>query len=467
MNRTTRLFYLTLARLFLCGMLSVVGSIASAETSAQSLLEAEKLAIKVWLEPEDNIIVTQQVNLNIEVSTHRWFVGGTRLGRLEVDNAIVLSRDSFAVNSSRRQGGENWAVQLWTMTLYPQRGGSFKVPSIPVSVTVSGEDNQPVEGVIYTDELTFEATAPVEVNDHKAWVATTLFEVNDQFDKDIAQLSKGDSVQRTIRFKAENIAAMMLPELSIGELDGVGVYPKPAVIEDTVNRGEYIAERTETINYIIEQTGEYRLPALTFYWWDLNSQQLQTAVIPERMLSTFGVEATAAESNHSLIEPISASLNKVLAFSITLIVILILAGIAVFAKRRGCKVDGKRDSARMLEGKFVVACQQQQYFIAVSLLYEWFDDRSVKVDRRMQVESIRQWLNGMSDRAIEEQFNQLMAAACSANSSPDLDINVDQRDGVKGEASVAFESLLKQLQQQSDASHKFFRYSKSVDLRLN
>ncbi len=448
-----------LVRFVLCGLMGLCSLSVDAESNIQTLLENKKLAINVWLEPAEDIIATQQVNLNIEVSTHRWFVGGTQLGRLEVDNAIVLRRDAFAVNSSRRQAGENWAVQLWTITLYPQRSGSFNVPSIPVTVTVSGEDNQPMKGVIETEMLTFNAVEPAELKDKKDWVATTLFEVNDQFDKDSVGLKKGDAIQRTLHFKAENTAAMMLPELSVNEIDGMGVYPKPAAIEDTVNRGEYLAERTETINYVIEKEGEYRLPALTFYWWDLNSSELKTIDIPERLLSTSGSAESTIEDSLFSVEAIIDKFKNTMPITAFLVLILIVTGIAFTVVKRRNKTAGKCDTPKKLEKKFVEACQQQHYLVAVSLLYQWFDHQALAVDIGSTIEPIRQWLKEMDDQTLEAEFNELMASTFSESSQVIGVANTEEKR--------PFDTLLKQLKRRSSGRRRFLSYARAVDLRLN
>lgn len=44
---------------------------------------------------------------------------------------------------------------------------------------------------------------------------------------------------------------------------GLGVYPKPPVVEDAMQRGEFTGQRVETVTYICEQPGTYTLPALT------------------------------------------------------------------------------------------------------------------------------------------------------------------------------------------------------------
>ena len=72
-------------------MLFAVNVTVSAQT-VEELRDADKLRMRTWIEPDKNIVAGQQLNLFIEIATDKWFSGGTRIGRFEVEGAIVLQR---------------------------------------------------------------------------------------------------------------------------------------------------------------------------------------------------------------------------------------------------------------------------------------------------------------------------------------------------------------------------------------
>ena len=119
----------------LCVFLAVFSEGVTAATLIE-LKQADKVRIKTWIEPLENIIARQRVNLQIEIATDNRFSGGTRIGVPDVKDAIVLQREKFAVNSTRNEGGRNWAVQQWTLVVYPQRDGMFEIPDPDRPVTV-------------------------------------------------------------------------------------------------------------------------------------------------------------------------------------------------------------------------------------------------------------------------------------------------------------------------------------------
>ncbi|MBV1929780.1 MAG: BatD family protein [Gammaproteobacteria bacterium] len=394
-----------LAVLALCLSSSAFGQ---AGTSLDALLANGELKIKTWLQPDQEILVSQQVNLNIEIATQRWFSGGTRIAAFEVEGAVVLRREKFAVNSSRRINSKDWAVQLWTITLYPQQQGLIEVPPIALNITVAGKNNQSITGDVFTSALGFEAHTPVGIGSDMGWIATPEFEVEEHYDKALDDLKPGDSVGRTVRFKGRDVAAMMLPEVVFQSQPGLAVYQTPPRIKDTVSRGEYLAERTESISYLIEKPGTYSLPALQFHWWNLQEGSLQTIVLPAKQLSTSG--ATIAEP--PVID--GATKTKTPGLKEGVVYLAAIAGLimVVFMVYRALarrpvvqQEDPNPPRLRHLEHQFVLACQGADYVQASSLLYQWLDHSA---HRPLNQPSVRRWLESIDESDLGGQFGYLM-----------------------------------------------------------
>ncbi len=275
-----------------------------AAPSLERLLDDDRVRIRSWVQPNSHAVVGQQLELNIEVATSSWFSGGTRISRFEMDDAIVLRRNKFAVNSSRREEGYTWSVQLWTITIYPQRSGSFEIPAIDVHVSVSTPLNPTtaISGILQTQPHQFNALLPeaIENKSINQWIASSEFSVSDEFDKPLGEepnadlVGAGDAIRRTITLRAENIAAMMLPAINVSSAEGLAAYMRPARLEDRVNRGSYIAIRREVISYVAENEGVYTLPEISLHWWNTQTSSLEQIILPSRQLR---VGSAAADSS--------------------------------------------------------------------------------------------------------------------------------------------------------------------------
>jgi hypothetical protein len=386
----------------------------------------DDLQLKVWIDPDAGAVVSQQINLYIELATRHWFTGGTRIGAFEIDDAVVLRREKFAVNSTRIQDQQTWTVQLWTLTLYPQRAGDYVIPQIKLDIPVADENGEPSQRWLSTEPIMFSSVTPGPVqaelgsSSEASWVASTRLEVKESYNKASSELEVGDAIRRIIEFKSENIAAMMLPVLQFDSTPGLAIYQDPAKIEDKVNRGVYLASRTQVVTYVVEKAGYYTLPRLDVFWWDLTSQSLQREILAERIVSTKGASASLA---------IEDSVPQVAIKPVTKIAIgkigLWLAGVLLvfivwrwLRRRFGLGVSDKAESARLteLEQQYIEHCRLGHYSSAGDLLYQWLcrqlkilDHQSIELKRHDN--SMRRWLASMNARHALKLFDHLMIVA--------------------------------------------------------
>lgn len=218
----------------------------------------------------------QEVSLVIEISTRRWFAGGTRIQHPEIEKLVVLQRDQFATNLSRQEKGQTWVVQQWRLELYPQAAATYALPSLKLELAVNDATAGIVRGALHSEPLQFTAKVPELLKPVEFWLATPAFSITDEFDRSLEQLQPGDAFSRTIRTSATHITSMMLPTPRGDSTPGLAVYPDNPILEDRSNRGEALAQRTDRFTYVVEDSGQYQLPEQVFYWWDTAKGEVHT-----------------------------------------------------------------------------------------------------------------------------------------------------------------------------------------------
>ena len=177
MNRVARV--LRCQVLLLCLLVAPVMA-----TTVEELHDAGRLQVRSWLEPPQDIVPGQQLKLNIEIATDRWFAGGTRLQIPEVPGLVILQSESFASNSSERRNGQSWVIQRWALELYPQREGRFDIPPISARIKVNDEGMTAVQGDIASPALEFRAATPESLARASHWVAAPQYSVQQTFDRE-------------------------------------------------------------------------------------------------------------------------------------------------------------------------------------------------------------------------------------------------------------------------------------------
>ena len=69
-------------------------------SSIEELEASGHLHIESALTPQNGIVPGQKVTLTLEITTDRWFTGGTRIGIPEVPGLVILQTEQFASNAS-------------------------------------------------------------------------------------------------------------------------------------------------------------------------------------------------------------------------------------------------------------------------------------------------------------------------------------------------------------------------------
>lgn len=447
--------FTVITRDIMLGVMMVLVCVSASANTIAELQEADKVRLRAWIEPEENIVARQQVYLQIEVATDKWFSGGTRIGRFEIKDAIVMQREKFAVNSTRSDGGKSWTVQQWTLVVYPQRDGLFEIPAIPLQLSIAGDGIESIIGEANTRPMTFEAMIPEQMLDIQSWLASSRFDVEQSFNKAAEELVPGDALIRTITFSADNLPAMMLPEVEVESLEGIAVYRKPPQLTDKVNRGEYIAERTEVITYVFEKAGEYELPKQMFYWWNLKTQALETIELSERTLKIIGMgngvdsmqQSSPSMDRSRLVEliPLFKLVGVVL-----LVVLAVWLAVRKFVKR-GRTVSSAEQvsfSEADLRKQFEKTCAANDYEKAIGIFYRWLDNFAGDSFKG----SIREQLKEFEQVDLVTGFKDIMQAIYASEKSRNIDLKLFSSqyiDALKKKARQSKVSLL------------------SVDLKLN
>jgi len=248
--------------------------------SPQDLLSAGRLQVEAAIHPARGIVPGQKLRLILEIATDRWFTGGTRIGIPEVPGLVILQSEQFASNASENRSGQSWVLQRWTLDVYAQRAGGFTVPAITLDLEVNAGEAGNLSGRIMSPPVSFTANVPASLDQVQQWVAAPEFKVSQNFDRSLEGLKVGEAFEREIVFEASDLMAMMLPELELGEIPGLAIYPSPARLDNSSNRGETRASRRQRITYVLEADGEYLLPGGDFAWWDTQENQLKMVSLP-------------------------------------------------------------------------------------------------------------------------------------------------------------------------------------------
>jgi len=272
------------------GLIRIIGSvflfvIIATSSLAQEPPESDEqqgsppVIIRSSLEPESGVYVGQKVRLYVEVLTNTWFAKAPQFPELRIPHAICLELSQFGMNFTERIEGETYAAQRKEYVIYPQRAVRYSVPSLTVEIVYARPGDPPGEVTLISPPQEFETRIPGGAKSVDYFVTTPRLQVNEEYDREFDDLKVGDSIIRTITMIADDSVGMLLPPLDFGAMEGLSVYPTSPRMEDESNRGVYTGKRFESVTYVMEKEGDYTLPEISIYWYDLRNEMLNTEIL--------------------------------------------------------------------------------------------------------------------------------------------------------------------------------------------
>ncbi|MEY8213829.1 MAG: hypothetical protein RPR97_05010 [Colwellia sp.] len=397
-------------------VLCLVFSMSSFAKSVEDLIKNNELSIKIKLEASESGVAKQPITLVIEVATNRWFARGTKIHDVTLAETVILPLSEFAINGTERINGTTWAVQTREIVIYPMQVGVYELAPILVDVSINTEHDGIVSGTIQTKALEFETSKPAELKDIEEYIVTPelsiaiegVFDTNHEY-------RVGEAITETVTITVKDVPAMMIAPLAKIQIAGVSIYQKPEKLSDKKVRGTITGTREESTTYIFEEAGDHHLPQQTIYWWNPETLQLESEIIPARKWSVAGKYVGNKQSSEN---------TSTWPLDVKIVVNLIIATFLFYIIWQSYKYKKRliylyekltNKSSRDCKRSFLKAVHNKQWRLACQQLYHFIyaDKMTVLTGKVMYQERDFNGLKDYYHNDIEKIFivNKLLQAA--------------------------------------------------------
>ncbi len=191
--------------------------------------------------------------------------------------------------------GKTFNVIETKFAVFPQKSGEITIPPIELMATIAstrrgfffdpmGMSGKQIRRTTQPIKLTVKPK-PDNYPDTAPWLPARKLQLKETWSPQNPTFKVGEPVTRTIILEAEGLAASVLPPLPKPDSGSFKVYPDKAENNSRVGPDGLISDRIESFAYIPTQAGEQTLPAIQVYWWNIQTQTLETAQIPERTIT--------------------------------------------------------------------------------------------------------------------------------------------------------------------------------------
>ena len=232
----------------------------------------------------------QPITLRLSVLVPTWMPEPPVWPSFETPNVLVRLPERATSPISKTINGETWSGITRRYQITPMIPGEVLLPETEVTVTYASTGSpDPIKARIATLEIQVTGILPKGAEGLEPFIAASSLSLEQVVDGATEGLQPGDSFARVITATLDGLSPIFLPELtSVSSAPGLRSYPKSPVIEETENRGLLSGTRKEKTVYLAEGQIDAVLPGLELRWFDIETNSIETAQVPEIRVTAEG-----------------------------------------------------------------------------------------------------------------------------------------------------------------------------------
>lgn len=255
---------------------------AAAATRKALFMEAEIQPKQAW--------VGQQLSYVVRL----FYANSVSSGSISTPpvDGIELNQIGDDLNYDSVRGGRTYHVIERRFALTPQRAGHLEIPG----ASFQGQAIDPNDpNSFFGASSTVSAAAPSLSLDVQAapanwggnaWLPARAMSLSlDGWPAAQDTVRVGQPLNLTMDLKATGLPFDVLPALSMPTLNGARVYPDKPVTSNRVDGQWLVGRRQQAFAIVPERAGTLTIPATTLKWWNVLTNQMEVAQIPEHRLT--------------------------------------------------------------------------------------------------------------------------------------------------------------------------------------
>lgn len=270
--------HLSITLLFALLLSQVVASTASAQDAK----------VRVRLSSQEPAWVGQGVILQIDLLAPGYFASAASLDLPDPEGILLMPPAGSPLVSTETIDGVQYTLQQHEVRAWPMRAGAQTIPAFSVRFAFKRNplDTDAVPVTVTTDAV------PLTVKQHPGTegmgsvISARELEVTEAWSPlpGADPVKAGAAFTRTVTFTAPEVPGMVFPPFPAATIDGLGIYTKRRLL-DQDERGSLVGKRQDEITYVAKRPGEFTIPAAQYTWFDLDTRQLRTEMLPAHTLN--------------------------------------------------------------------------------------------------------------------------------------------------------------------------------------
>ena len=254
--------------------------------SAVPATAQNNVKVTVKLE-EPEAIVGQPVTLRVTILVPTWMTKGADFPNIEVPGVMVRLPERSGGPVSETIDGETWSGVQRGYRIYPLEAGTFDIPDQSLTITYADPgSSEPVQEKVEFDGVSLKGVLPEKAKQLDPPIIAKSFSLEQTIEGE-TKLKTGDAITQILTAKIDGTTPVLIPALTtVSDDESLRAYTNEPIVTESENRGVLSGSRTEKTTYVAQSAGSTTIPAVSFSWYNIDTNEIETVSIPEIEITT-------------------------------------------------------------------------------------------------------------------------------------------------------------------------------------
>ena len=241
---------------------------------------------------KQQVYLHEQSILRLRVYHSTPFFSGARLQHLEMPGARVEQLGELH-SSEQVINGRQYSVVEASYAIYPLQSGELEIPAIEFSAIPIREDPALLQAGILEPDSEIRLTSepmflqvlppPEQFPADASWLPATALNIRQSWSPEDA-IHTEQALTRSLELEATGLPASLLPRLLPAQQQHFEVFPSPASQTEHISNSGITSQQIELQALVANAGGSYLIPAQQLPWWNTEKDQLEYALLPEKLI---------------------------------------------------------------------------------------------------------------------------------------------------------------------------------------
>lgn len=241
---------------------------------------------------EDSVYVQEELLFTIKLLFRLDGIRNPNFTELDMEDTVI---EQLGPPDQYEQivDGQRYGVYEINYAIFPQRSGELEIPDIFFRAQLTDGSSRSIFRNNNIETITAFAEGyqvdvkprPDDYPENATWLPARSLEIREEWSRDITNMEPGDSVERTIRIRADGLDGAAIPPLEIDSIDRLNLYPESPEVERTIIDGNVVGTRDRTWSMVPTEPGSVVIPEIRIPWWNTEEERLEYAVLDESFIT--------------------------------------------------------------------------------------------------------------------------------------------------------------------------------------